>query len=84
LVFILGGSIAKVVTSFVNDNINPVVGIIFGATRDLEDNYLPIGGTKIMWGIFLSTSIDFIIIAFVVYFGLKILRLVKLDIKKTP
>lgn len=81
--FILGGSISKVVASFVNDIINPVVGIILGKAGDLKENYLPIGEAKIMWGNFISSTIDFLIIAAVVYFGVKLLRLEKLDKKKS-
>ncbi len=78
--FILGGAISKVVASIVDDIINPVLGIILGMAGNLADSYLEIGSAKIMWGNFITTSIDFIIIALVVYFGVKIL---KLDKKKS-
>ena len=80
--FILGGSVAKLVTSFVNDLINPIVGIFIGRAGELKALYLRVGTTKIMWGSFISSFIDFTIIAFVVYFGVKILRLDKLYKKK--
>jgi large conductance mechanosensitive channel len=80
--FIMGGAITKMVTSFVDDIINPMVGILISRAGNLKDNYISIGHAKIMWGNFLSNFIDFIIIAFVVYFGFKILGLDKLDKKK--
>lgn len=80
--FILGGAVAKVVSSFVKDLVNPLIGIVIGATGNLEKAYLQIGTAKFMWGDFLSNTIDFIIIAFVVYFGVTLLRLDKLDKKK--
>lgn len=80
--FILGGSVSKVVSSLVEDIINPLLGIALGAAGNLSDSYLMIGKAKITWGIFLSHGIDFIIIAMVVYFGVKFLRLDKLDKKK--
>lgn len=80
--FIIGGAVTKLVASLVNDIINPVLGIILGAAGDLSDMSLTIGSAEIMWGKFVSTLIDFIVIAMVVYFGVKILRLEKLDKKK--
>jgi len=43
---------------------------------------LKIGSVKILWGNFASVLIDFIVIALVVYFGVKGLGLDKLDKKK--
>jgi large conductance mechanosensitive channel len=82
--FILGGSISKVVTSIVNDLINPIVGIFLGAAGDLKDYYLQIGQSKIMYGNFFATAIDFLMIALVVYLGVNILRLDRIDKKKEP
>jgi len=81
--FIMGGSITKLITAFVTDIVNPIVGIFLGAAN-LENSYIQIANARIMWGGFVSSLIDFIIIAFIVYFGVKILGLNKLDkIKKT-
>jgi len=80
--FILGGSITKFITSLVNDIINPIVGILISRAGDLKANYFLIGNAKIMWGSFVSSFIDFIIIALIVYFGVKILGVDKIDKKK--
>lgn len=80
--FILGGAVSKVVSSLVKDIINPVLGIILGAAGNLSSMSLKIGPAKILWGSFLSVSIDFIIIALVVYYGVTLLKLDKLDKKK--
>jgi large conductance mechanosensitive channel len=80
--FILGGSVAKVVSSMVNDIINPLIGIVLGATSGLKEAYWQLGSAKVMWGSFVSVSIDFIVVALVVYFGVKLLGLDKLDKKK--
>lgn len=80
--FIMGGSITKLITSLVNDLVNPLVGLLISRAGDLKANYIAIGGAKIMWGSFISSFIDFVIIAMVVYFGVKILKLDKLDQKK--
>jgi large conductance mechanosensitive channel len=80
--FILGGSITKVVTSLVNDIINPVLGEVLGAASQLSNQYIVLGSAKIKWGGFANTLVDFIIVALVVYFGIKLIGLEKLDKKK--
>lgn len=81
--FILGGAVSKLVTSLVNDIINPILGIVLGAAGNLKEAYLVVGPVKVMWGNFANSMIDFIIIACVVYFGIKKLGLDKLDKKKS-
>ena len=77
--FILGGAVSKVVASLVSDLVTPVVGVALGAVGNLKDAYLQIGPAKIMWGNFINAFIDFTVIAFVVYFGVKTLGLDKID-----
>ena len=80
--FILGGSITKLITALVNDIVNPFIGLLVSRVGDLKANYLTIGNAKIMWGDFVSSFIDFIIIALIVYFGVKVLGIDKLDQKQ--
>ncbi len=80
--FILGGAVSKVVASLVDDIINPVIGIALGAAGNLDEMYLSVGGAEIAWGKFIAGIVDFTVIAFVVYFGVKGLGLDKLDKKK--
>ncbi len=80
--FILGGAVSKLVAALVGDIINPLLGILLGAAKNLDTAVLKIGQAEIMWGSFLSILIDFIVISLVVYFGVKILKLDKLDKKK--
>jgi len=80
--FILGGAVSKVVTALVTDIINPLIGAMMGSTEGLKEASIKIGEQEILWGDFISVTIDFIIIAAVVYFGFKALRLDKLDKKK--
>lgn len=77
--FILGGSISKLVTSLVNDVVNPLIGLLLGFTKGLQTASFKAGSATILWGHFISTLIDFVIVAFVVYFGVKIFRLDKLE-----
>ena len=80
--FILGGAVAKVVSSLVTDLINPLIGLILGSTKGLEGAKVELLGAKILYGHFLSVTLDFIIIAAVVYFVIKGLGLDKIDKKK--
>lgn len=80
--FILGGAISKLVASLVNDIINPLLGLALGKVGNLKDMGVQIGESKIAYGAFISMLIDFIVIALVVYFGVKMLGLDKLDKKK--
>lgn len=80
--FILGGAISKVVTALVTDLINPILGLILGAAGNLKEAYFVVRSAKLMWGDFVNTIIDFLIIATVVYFGVKKLGLDKLDKEK--
>ena len=80
--FILGGAVSKVVTAVVTDLINPLLGLALGAVGNLKDASFSIGSAKVLYGDFVSTTIDFIIVALVVYFGVTILKLNRLDKKK--
>ncbi len=79
--FILGGAVSKTVASLVENIINPLIGVLLGKVA-LADKALTLGSVAIKWGAFVSTVVDFIVIAAVVYFGVKMLGLNKLDKKK--
>jgi large conductance mechanosensitive channel len=79
--FILGGAVSKVVTSLVSDIVNPLLGFALGAAGDLKSASFAIGSANILWGNFINTSIDFLIVALVVYYGVKILKVTNADKK---
>ena len=81
--FILGGAVSDVVSSFVEDIVNPIVGVIMGKTGALDTAIFKVGSVEILWGSFVSSIIDFIIIGSVIYFGFKVLKLDKLDKNKS-
>ncbi len=80
--FILGGAVSKVVTAVVTDIINPILGIALGAVGGIKTASFSIGSAQVLYGDFLSVTIDFMVVAMVVYFGVKGLGLDKLDKKK--
>lgn len=80
--FILGGAVSKVVTALVTDIINPLLGAALGGAGGIKTASFSIGEAEILYGDMIAVIIDFIVIALVVYFGVKLLRLDKLDKKK--
>mgnify|MGYP003395885800 CR=1 FL=1 len=79
--FILGGAVSKTVSSLVENIVNPLIGIALGKVN-LADKLITVGSASIKYGAFISTIIDFVIIAAVIYFGVMLLGLNKLDKKK--
>lgn len=80
--FILGGAVSKVVSALVADIINPLLGIILGQAEGLKTASFGVGEAQILYGDLLSVVIDFLVIALVVYYGVKLIGLDKLDKKK--
>lgn len=80
--FILGGAVSKLVAALVTDIIGPILAIGLSNVENLKDAYISIGTARLMWGDFLNVLIDFLVITLVVYFGVKLLKLDKLDRKK--
>lgn len=77
--FILGGAVSKLVSALVEDIINPLIALGLGRFKNLEEASTYIGSAQIKWGDLISVFIDFVVIALVVYFGVKWLRLDKAD-----
>lgn len=80
--FILGGAVSGVVSSLVKDIINPILGIILGSVEGLAEMSLKVGTVEILWGSFVGTFINFVVVAAVVYFGVRMLGIDALDKKK--
>lgn len=82
---IIGGAFGKIVTSFVNDLIMPIIGKLTGGA-DFSQLYLPLDGNHyatladaqaatatIAYGSFLTQVLDFLIVAIVIFAALKVL-----------
>lgn len=77
---IIGGAFGKIVTSFTNDVMMPPIGLLLGKV-DFSNLYLNLGTTPyptladakkagaptINYGVFLNSTIDFVIVAFVLF-----------------
>ncbi len=69
--FLLGGAVQKLISAFVTDILNPILGIVFGVTSGIQGAFLQIGPVKILWGDFANAFIDFLILSLVVYVFVK-------------
>lgn len=81
--FILGGSVSGLAKSLVNDIISPFLGLLLSKVGDFQDATVMVGEAEVRWGAFTMSFIDFVVIAAVIYFFVKGLKLDKLDEKKS-
>jgi large conductance mechanosensitive channel len=80
--FILGGAVSKFVSAIVTDIVSPLLGLLLDKVGNLADATWTIGSAVLLWGDLVLVTIDFIVIAGVVYFGVHLLGLDKLDHKE--
>jgi large conductance mechanosensitive channel len=67
---IIGGAFGKIVASLVADVLMPLVGLILGGI-DFSGLAIMVGKAEIKYGAFVQTVVDFLIIAFVIFFIVK-------------
>lgn len=67
IAFVIGAAITSLIQSLVNNLIMPIVGALL-PSGDWQAATLNMGSVKLGWGAFLGALLDFIIIAFVVFF----------------
>jgi large conductance mechanosensitive channel len=66
---IVGGAFGAIVNSFVKDIMTPLISAVVGKPN-FESMVLQVGIGKVTYGNFLNATITFLIVAFVVYFGM--------------
>lgn len=66
---IIGGAFTTIVTSLTENLINPILGLAGGT--DLSGFVLSLGGIELRYGAFLTSVINFLIMAFVLFCLLK-------------
>lgn len=78
---VLGTHAGALVNSLVNNVFMPPIGLLLGSTEGLKGWAVAIGntGAVLALGTFLNDLINFIILAFVIYL---VIKLLKLDVKK--
>ncbi len=70
---IIGGAFGKIIASFVNDIIMPVIGIILGGV-DFSKLSAIVGSATINYGLFIQAIVDFLIIAICIFLFVKLVN----------
>ncbi|MCF7532163.1 large-conductance mechanosensitive channel protein MscL [Pseudomonas petrae] len=87
---IIGAAFGKIVSSFVGDVIMPPLGLLIGGVdfSDLAIMLRPAEGNApavmLAYGKFIQTVIDFIIVAFAIFMGVKAINRLKREEAKAP
>lgn len=76
---IVGGAFSSIVSSLVNNIFTPILGLIMGGI-DFSNLSITFKDTKIMYGAFVQSVIDFLIVAFCLFLVVKAMN--KINIKK--
>lgn len=69
---IIGGAFQKIITSFVNDVISPIIGVF--ANKDFSSLQFEFFGVAVKYGSFITEVINFIIMAFIIFVMVKALN----------
>lgn len=73
---IIGAAFGKIVTSLVNDILMPVIGVLLGGLN-FSMLSIDIGSSKIMYGQFIQSIVDFLIIAACIFTIIKLIEKLK-------
>ena len=66
---IIGGAFQAIIKSFIDNIINPLVGVVFQV--DFSSVVIKLGAVNLMIGAFISSVINFILLAFVLFIMVK-------------
>jgi large conductance mechanosensitive channel len=67
---IIGGAFGKIITSLVNDILMPLIGSVMGGVN-FSGLGFTVGDAMVMWGNFIQTIVDFLIVAFIIFLIVK-------------
>lgn len=70
---IVGGAFSSIVTSLVNNIFTPIIGLILGGV-DFSNLSINFRDTQIMYGAFIQSVIDFLIVAFCLFIVVKVVN----------
>ena len=69
---VIGAAFGAIVTSFVDNIITPIIGALAGGI-DFTGLSITIGNANILYGSFIQSVIDFLIIAFAIFMAIRFL-----------
>ena len=85
---IIGGAFGKIISSFVTDVMMPPIGMLLGGVDfstlaiTLKEGAEGVEPVLIKYGVFINTTIDFIIIAFAIFMVIKAMNSMKIWIRR--
>ena len=82
IAFVIGQAASKLITAFVNDMINPFIGLLTPGIGDLNEIKFNVGNSTFSYGDLISNIINFLIIALVVFIAYK--QLSKFGLMQDP
>ncbi|AHM57436.1 large-conductance mechanosensitive channel [Peptoclostridium acidaminophilum DSM 3953] len=87
---VIGGAFGKIVASFVNDVLMPLLGLVMGGVNFTDLKYVfraaqgDIPELALRYGAFIQSIVDFIIIAFSIFMFIKMLSRMKKKQEEAP
>ena len=69
---IIGGAFQAIVSSLTNDIISPIIGI--AGSMDFSSYTFSINGSEIRYGAFITSVVNFLIMAFIIFLMIKLLN----------
>lgn len=70
---VIGAAFGAIITSLVNDIIMPLVGVLIGGT-DFKTLVFTVGGSNVMYGLFIQSVVNFLIITFAIFMTVKLMN----------
>ena len=71
---VIGTAFNAIVTSLVENIITPLIGVLAGGIDFTNDFVWKVGNEQVMFGSFIQTIIDFLIISFSIFLALKFIN----------
>ncbi|HEX9252169.1 MAG TPA: large-conductance mechanosensitive channel protein MscL [Ignavibacteriaceae bacterium] len=87
---IIGGAFGKIISSFVGDILMPPIGLLLGGmdfsnlTVTLKEGSEGVEPVLFKYGVFINTTIDFLIIAFAIFMVVKAMNSMKKKKEEAP
>ena len=78
---IIGAAFGKIVSSLVEDVVMPVIGTLMGGL-DFSGLAFKVGSATLKYGKFLQTCLDFLVIAWAIFFIVKLINRLKREEQK--
>ena len=87
---IIGGAFGKIISSFVGDVLMPPIGLLLGGRDfskyawEIKPGSEGVEPVLLKWGVFVNTTIDFLIIAFAIFMVIKAMNSMKKKKEEVP